>query len=123
MAKSTDRNAARKRSSPLTDYHDASEPLGGFGEAPQAEFKGAPLSGSVSDWVRDLERAAEVDSRKSETRAIRSAAGTHRVMAERGDAGGPKPGKKIPERSSAPTRSGRGTSMGCLLYTSPSPRD
>jgi excinuclease ABC subunit B len=110
MAKTPDRNAARKRSSPLTDYHDASEPLGGFGEAPQAEFEGAPLSGSVSDWVRDLERAAEVDARKSETRAIRSAAGTHRVNAERGD--GPKPGKKIPERSSAPTRSGRGTSMG-----------
>ena len=44
MAKSSDRSAARKRSSPLTDYHDASEPLEpkGFGEAPQAGFEGAP---------------------------------------------------------------------------------
>ncbi|MCR5855527.1 excinuclease ABC subunit UvrB [Mesorhizobium sp. J428] len=115
MAKSSDRNAMRKRGSQMTDFHDASEPLEprGFAEAPQAEFEGAPLSGSVADWVRDLEKAAEAEGRRSETRAIRSAAGTHRVMAERGEAGAPaKPGKKIPERSSAPTRSGRGTSMG-----------
>jgi excinuclease ABC subunit B len=113
MAKSADRSAARKRSSPLTDFHDASEPLGGFGEAPQAAFAGAPLSGSVSEWVRELEKSAESEARRSETRAIRSAAGTHRVKAERGDGeAAAKPGKKIPERSSAPGRSGRGTSMG-----------
>jgi len=113
MARSPDRSAARKRSSPLTDFHDASEPLGqdGFGEAPQADLEGAPLSGSVSDWVRDLEKAAEADARKSETRAIRSAAGTHRVKAAGGEADAPR-GKKIPERSAAPTRSARGTSMG-----------
>ena len=48
----------RKRGNPLTDYLDASEPLhpGGFGEPPQAEFSGTPLTGSVSDWA-DADRA------------------------------------------------------------------
>ena len=82
---------ARKRRSPLTDYLDASEPLEakGFGEAPQAEFSGAPLSGPVSDWAEQIAREAEKDGRKP-----------------------PKAPKKIPERSSAPTRTARGTSMG-----------
>jgi excinuclease ABC subunit B len=52
---------------------------GGFGEAPQPELSGAPLSGSVSDWVRDLEKAAEEETRKASTRAIRSEAGKHRT--------------------------------------------
>jgi excinuclease ABC subunit B len=79
---------ARSRKSPLTDYLDASEPLhrDGFGEAAQTEFQGAPLTGSVSDWAEQIAREA--------------------------DKGAPKPARKIPERSSAPTRSARGTSMG-----------
>ena len=99
MARSTDRKTSpadersspsvRSRKSALTDYLDASEPLdqGGFGEAQQPEFDGAPLSGSVSDWAEQIAREAE----KQEPRPAR---------------------KKIPERSSAPTRSARGTSMG-----------
>ncbi len=51
----------------------------GFGEAPQAEFEGAPLSGSVTDWAAQLEREAEESARKAEMREIRSKAGTHRV--------------------------------------------
>ena len=83
MAKSSDRSAARKRSSPLTDYHDASEPLEpkGFGEAPQADLEGAPYQGNVADWVRDLEEAAAKEARKASTRAIRSEAGKHRLKA------------------------------------------
>ena len=88
---------------------------GSFEEAPQAEFEGAPLSGSVADWARDLERSAEADMRKSSMRAIRSEAGKHRVKAA-GKGAAPdaaaKPSKKIPARSAEPTRSGRGTSMG-----------
>ncbi len=104
----------RKRRSPLTDFHDAAEPLdrgdGGFAEAPQKDMSGAPLSGSVSDWAREMERAAEADARAAEMRAIRSAAGKHRVKA----AGEPaaRPSKKVPERSGAPTKTARGTSMG-----------
>jgi excinuclease ABC subunit B len=85
----------RKRGNPLTDYHDASEPLhrGGFEEAPQAEFSGTPLSGSVSEWAEQISREAERDGRSP----------------AKPDA---KTSKKIPERSSAPTKTARGTSMG-----------
>ena len=39
------KDSPRAKSSPMTDYHDASEPLhpASFGEAPQAEFTGAHL--------------------------------------------------------------------------------
>jgi hypothetical protein len=60
-------SGTRKRRSPLTDFHDAAETLergdGGFAEAPQKDMSGAPLSGSVSDWAREMERAAEADAR------------------------------------------------------------
>ena len=104
MARSPDKAAARKRSSPLTDFHDASEPLEpkGFGEAPQPDLTGAPLSGNVSDWVRDLERAAEQESRKAATRAIRSEAGKHRLKAS-GKLDTPRVGDK---------RTGGGTLIG-----------
>lgn len=85
---SDNRAAQRKRGgNGVTDFLDASEPLHrpGFGEAPQAEFTGAPLSGSIADWADEIAREAEKPQ--------------------------PKP-KKIPEKSSAPTRSSRGTSMG-----------
>ncbi|MER2632265.1 MAG: excinuclease ABC subunit UvrB [Rhizobiaceae bacterium] len=87
--------APRKRRSPLTDFMDASEPLEtkGFEEAPQAEFSGAPLAGSIADWAEQISREAEADGRQEP-----------RV--------GGKPSKKIPERSAAPTRTARGTSMG-----------
>lgn len=60
---------------------------GGFEESPQAEFTGAPLSGSISDWAEQIAREAE---RQPKAKAA----------------------KKIPERSSAPTKTARGTSMG-----------
>lgn len=83
-----DSTAKGGRRSALTDFLDAAEPLErkGFGEAPQAEFSGTPLSGSISDWAEEISKEAEQTK--------------------------PKAAKKIPERSSAPTRSGRGTSMG-----------
>jgi len=91
MAKSSDKNAAapRKRGSPLTDYSDASEPLHGFGEAPQPELTGTPLKGPVTGWAEQIELEAEQETQSRK-----------------------KAPKKIPERSSAPTRTGRGTSMG-----------
>ncbi len=85
---SDNRAAQHKRGgNGVTDFLDASEPLhrGGFSEAPQAEFSGAPLSGSIADWADQIAREAEKPQ--------------------------PKP-KKVPEKSSAPTRSSRGTSMG-----------
>ncbi|TIS62171.1 MAG: excinuclease ABC subunit UvrB, partial [Mesorhizobium sp.] len=82
-------DGAPKRRSPLTEFLDAAEPLepGGFAEAPQSEFSGAPLTGSISDWAGQIEREAEKQPKA-------------------------KAPKKIPERSSAPGRTARGTSMG-----------
>jgi len=101
MAKSPDKKPPasdgapgfRKRGSPLTDYLDAAVPLerGGFEEAPQPSLSGKPLSGSISDWADEIAREAE------------------KAPAAEKPA---KPKKKIPERSSAPTKSARGTSMG-----------
>ena len=76
MAKPSDKNTpppardARasppKRRSPLTDFLDASEPLhkGGFAEAPQAEFSGTPLTGSIADWAEQIEQEAEKEGRQ-----------------------------------------------------------
>jgi excinuclease ABC subunit B len=111
MARPPTSSGAPKRRSPLTDFMDAAEPLepAGFGEAPQTEFEGAPYTGSVSDWAREMERAAEDEARKADMRAIRSEAGKHRIRAADAPARVPK---KVPERSAAPTRTARGTSMG-----------
>ncbi len=85
-----------RRSGPLTDFIDASEPLdtGGFGEAPQAGFLGVPLSGPITGWAEQIAREAENEG------------------SGEGGAKPPKPAKKIPERSAKPARSARGTSMG-----------
>ncbi|WP_318012249.1 excinuclease ABC subunit UvrB [Mesorhizobium sp. CA10] len=87
--KTPSQDGAPKRRSPLTEFLDAAEPLepGGFAEAPQAGFAGAPLTGSISDWAGQIEREAEKQPKA-------------------------KAPKKIPERSSAPGRTARGTSMG-----------
>ncbi len=88
MAKSSESKLPRRRGNAVTDYLDAAEPLErkGFAEAPQAEFSGAPLSGSISDWAGQISQEAAK--------------------------GGGKAAKRIPEKSAAPTRTARGTSMG-----------
>jgi excinuclease ABC subunit B len=53
----------------------------GFEEAPQSAFEGAPLSGDVSDWVRQLEAEAEAAAVESQ-REIASKAGKHRKKVE-----------------------------------------
>ena len=79
-----------------SDAHD--DRNAGFGEAVQADFEGAMLTGPVSDWARQI--AEEASERKSGAPS----------SAEHGKPAKPK--KKIPERSSAPTKTARGTSMG-----------
>ncbi len=68
---------------------DSHDKAGGFGEAPQAEFSGAPLSGSIADWAKEIGDEAAKPRAKN-----------------------PRQPKKIPERSKEASRSGRGTSMG-----------
>ncbi|MDZ5698023.1 excinuclease ABC subunit UvrB [Chelativorans sp. M5D2P16] len=58
---------------------------GGFAESPQPSLSGAPLPGTISDWAEEITREAEKPV---------------------------KPKKKIPERSTAPGKTARGTSMG-----------
>ncbi|OIS91446.1 excinuclease ABC subunit UvrB [Brucella cytisi] len=72
---------------------DSHDKAGGFGEAPQAEFSGAPLSGSIACPIADW--AKEIGDETAKPRAKN-----------------PKQPKKIPERSKEASRSGRGTSMG-----------
>ncbi|QND47418.1 excinuclease ABC subunit UvrB [Rhizobium lusitanum] len=66
----------------------------GFEEAPQAPFEGAPLSGGVADWVKQLESEAETSGIETQ-RQIASKAGKHRKKVE-----------------IAASKSARGTSMG-----------
>ncbi len=53
----------------------------GFEEAPQSAFEGAPLSGSVADWVKQLEADAEASTVESR-REVASKAGKHRKQVE-----------------------------------------
>ncbi|MCF6370798.1 excinuclease ABC subunit UvrB [Rhizobium halophilum] len=53
----------------------------GFEEAPQSPFEGAPLSGSVSDWVKQMEAEAEASGIETQ-REIASKAGKHRKKIE-----------------------------------------
>ncbi|WP_274628023.1 excinuclease ABC subunit UvrB [Arvimicrobium flavum] len=117
-----DERPRRSRGSPVTDYLDASEPLHrpGLGEAPQAELSGTPLTGSISDWAEQISREAEREGRQaiSPLEGEVSPKATEGVTSEdngkkRAAAGTPsKSSKRIPERSSAPTKTARGTSMG-----------
>ncbi|MEH6692776.1 MAG: excinuclease ABC subunit UvrB [Pseudorhizobium pelagicum] len=69
--------------SPRTSAPSSSRPGAprGFDEAPQAPFEGAPLEGSVSDWVRQLEAEAEASGVETQ-REIASKAGKHRKKIE-----------------------------------------
>jgi excinuclease ABC subunit B len=58
----------------------ASQPSG-FEEAPQSSFEGAPLDGSVADWVKQLEAEAEMSGVETQ-REIASKAGKHRKKIE-----------------------------------------
>jgi excinuclease ABC subunit B len=77
----------------------------GFEEAPQSSFEGAPMSGSVSDWVKQLEAEAEQASRGESMREIRSKAGKHRKSVEN-DA------RRMAETGLVDKRSSRGASLG-----------
>ncbi|WP_429944160.1 excinuclease ABC subunit UvrB [Brucella abortus] len=68
---------------------DSRNKADGFGEAPQAGFSGAPLSGTIADWAKEIGDEAAKPRAKN-----------------------PKQPKKIPERSEEASRTGRGTSMG-----------
>ncbi|MBM3093346.1 excinuclease ABC subunit UvrB [Ensifer sp. T173] len=97
---------------------------GGFEEVPQAPLSGTPLSGNVSDWVKQLEADAEASAFESQ-REVASKAGKHRKKVEIAakSAAGRKPegasepmrgprGAKAQGADSVSGRTSRGTSMG-----------
>ncbi len=120
----------RRGGDTVTDYLGASEPLhrgGGFEEAPQPSLSGTALTGSVSDWARQIaDEAKKAPTPTSPLRGGRAegagggsdgqaANPTPALRADpplKGEGKSAKPSKRIPERSSAPTKTARGTSMG-----------
>jgi excinuclease ABC subunit B len=104
---------------------------GGFEQSPQPKPSGTPLSGSISSWAEEISKEAEKAAPKiSPVEAEMSPRATEGgSAAERGldqphpgqlrgsplpsrGREGAKPSKRVPERSSAPTKTARGTSMG-----------
>ncbi|TBZ99689.1 MULTISPECIES: excinuclease ABC subunit UvrB [Rhizobium] len=77
----------------------------GFEEAPQSSFEGAPLSGSVADWVKQLEADAEASGVETQ-RQIASKAGKHRKKVEIAAR------TKTSDGDVSASKSARGTSMG-----------
>ncbi|MBY5633641.1 excinuclease ABC subunit UvrB [Rhizobium leguminosarum] len=77
----------------------------GFEEAPQSSFEGAPLSGSVADWVKQLEADAETSGVETQ-REIASKAGKHRKKVEIAAR------TKTSDGGVSASKSARGTSMG-----------
>ena len=45
-----------------------SEKQSGLGEAPQATFEGAPLSGSIADWADEIAQEAKLKPAPSKTK-------------------------------------------------------
>ncbi|WP_085034130.1 excinuclease ABC subunit UvrB [Ensifer aridi] len=85
--------AQEPKKSPKSDPKKSSAPSG-FEEAPQSPLSGTPLSGNVSDWVKQLEAEAEASTFENR-HEVASKAGKHR--------------KKVEISAS---KSARGTSMG-----------
>ncbi|MBY5702285.1 excinuclease ABC subunit UvrB [Rhizobium leguminosarum] len=77
----------------------------GFEEAPQSSFEGAALSGSVADWVKQLEADAEASGVETQ-RQIASKAGKHRKKVEIAAR------TKTSDGGISASKSARGTSMG-----------
>ncbi|MGV2128725.1 excinuclease ABC subunit UvrB [Agrobacterium vitis] len=80
MARSPKKSPVRNNDNPSQDEAGSPYPSG-FEEAPQAAFEGAPLSGSVADWVKQLEAEAEAGGIESQ-RELASKAGKHRKKIE-----------------------------------------
>ncbi|MGO4441236.1 excinuclease ABC subunit UvrB [Rhizobium sp. RAF56] len=81
----------------------------GFEEAPQSPFEGAPRSGSVADWVKQLEADAELSGVETQ-RQIASKAGKHRKKVE--ITASRSAGAKAQGADNVSAKTSRGTSMG-----------
>ena len=106
----------------------------GFEEAPQIAFEGEPLSGSVSDWVKQLEAEAEAAGVESQ-RELASKAGKHRkkieiearrhaekVALDKAQQALPKTGKAAAKQPTAKNTTATTTSRGVSVGASSDPK-
>ncbi|SHM28372.1 excinuclease ABC subunit UvrB [Roseibium suaedae] len=98
---------SKKPTSPADDLPTHPDAAEGFGEAPQAAFEGAPLSGSIADWAKEIEEEAAKAVPHPSTGAQDAPASTLSPQG-RGKTAPKKPATK----DAKPARSARGTSMG-----------
>ncbi|MCC2113139.1 MAG: excinuclease ABC subunit UvrB, partial [Hyphomicrobiales bacterium] len=82
-----------KRAKNPDDSDKSAEP-GGFGEAPQVPLTGIPMSGTMSDWMREVAAEAEAAATDTANPSL-----TKRV-------------KKSAKAETKPVKTARGTSMG-----------
>ncbi|MFD1696378.1 excinuclease ABC subunit UvrB [Roseibium aestuarii] len=120
---------SKKPASPTELDPETSSPEG-FGEAPQAPFEGVPLSGSISDWAREIEEQIEEEAAKPAAKGPQGKAATGRDVTEQEDrtegAQGQVPAGRsgrtraadvrstsgVSGKTDKPAKSARGTSMG-----------
>ena len=97
----------------MAKFPEKSPAPDGFEEVPQSSFEGAPLGGSVADWVKQLEADAEASGVETQ-RQIASKAGKHRkkveIAASKSAEG--RGAKAQGAGSVSASKSARGTSMG-----------
>ncbi|WP_289034446.1 excinuclease ABC subunit UvrB [uncultured Roseibium sp.] len=93
----------------------------GFGEAPQAAFEGAPLSGGISDWAKEIAEEADkpVPTAKSSgaskgktDRATGPQGRTAAARSGRAGAADAQGASGVSAKKDKPAKSARGTSMG-----------
>ncbi len=102
---------SKKTASPSEKISDPAE-TDGFGEAPQAAFEGAPLSGGISDWAKEIEEEANKPAPKGKGKGSgegTSAKGNRQAAPAEGSAKARTPASAKKEK---PAKSARGTSMG-----------
>ena len=85
--------------------------VSGFAEQPQPPLSGITLSGSISDWAEEITRATE-EPVAPPARERKSASGQSASSKASSPKSAAKSVKKALERSTAPGRTARGTSMG-----------
>ncbi|MEP3258680.1 MAG: hypothetical protein ABJO06_14200, partial [Roseibium sp.] len=116
---------SKKTASP-TDKAPETPEKEGFGEAPQAALEGAPLSGSISDWAKEIEEEAakpvpkakssgahedtEDQAERPQGRTAAARSGRARAADAQGASG--VSARKNKSAKSTTARSARGTSMG-----------
>nr|WP_188824625.1 excinuclease ABC subunit UvrB [Brucella endophytica] len=112
---SSPKNSPKPRDPDRLETSDSYDPYG-FGEAPQAELTGTPLSGSIADWAKEI--GAEAEKAKAakvkQSAPPREARQGRPPVAPRGapSRSEPRSGDSVSAKKKAGGTTARGTSMG-----------